>query len=49
MGRPVVNSNGNYRKGIHKTRKDKRMFSNTAGMTHELNMRRNPMRGGYRL
>ena len=29
--------------------KDRRVFSSTAGMTNGLNLRANPMRGGYRL
>lgn len=49
MGKPIVNVHGNYRKDAGRAGKDKRVFSNTAGMTHELNLRRNPMRGGYRL
>lgn len=30
-------------------RKDRKVFSHTAGMTNAKNMRVNPMRGGYRL
>lgn len=29
--------------------RDKRKFSRTAGMTHKVNLRATPMRGGFRM
>ena len=46
---PVVNANGNYRKDAGSSRRDGKYFSRTAGMSHELNTRKSPMRGGYRI
>ena len=48
-GRPVVSSNGGYRKKVKSSRRDKRDFSATAGMTNGVNLRSNPLRGGIRL
>lgn len=49
MRRPVVNVHGNFRKDAGSPRRDGKRFSRSAGMTHGLNLRRPPMRGGYRL
>lgn len=46
---PVVSANRSYRKDAGNPRRDKKRFSRTAGMTHKLNTRATPMRGGYRL
>lgn len=48
-GRPVVSSTGSSRHDAGSPRRDQNRFSRTAGMTHELNTRRFPVRGGYRL
>lgn len=47
--RPVVNDRGGFRKDAGSSRNDQRYFSKTAGMSHNLNVRKEPMRGGYRL
>lgn len=47
--KPVVNVHGNYRKDAGSPRRDKKVFSKTAGMTHRLNISTSPMRGGERL
>lgn len=38
-----------FRKRIRNKRRDRKVFSRTAGMTEKKNLRQNPMRGGYRL
>lgn len=48
-GRPVINDYRNSRRDAGSPRRDKRGFSRSAGMTHSLNMRFTPVRGGYRL
>lgn len=48
-GRIVKNNMNSSRKSISGVSKDKRVFSRTADGVHHLNLRANPMRGGYRL
>lgn len=49
LRRPVVNDRGSSRSGAGSPRRDQRYFSKTAGMSHGINTRKDPMRGGYRL
>lgn len=44
---PVVG--GGSRHAVGSARKDQKYFSKTGGMSHNVNLRRIPMRGGYRL
>lgn len=49
LRRPIVNDRGSFRKDVGSSRRDQSYFSNTAGMSHVINTRKDPMRGGYRL
>lgn len=46
---PVKNDRGSSRKDAGSSRRDQKYFSKTAGMTHGINLRKAPMRGGYRI
>lgn len=48
-GKPQVNVYGNYRKRVTNKRADKKGFTKSAGYTNAINLRREPMRGGFRL
>lgn len=47
-GKPVVHANKHYRSRM-RPGKDRKTFSRSADMTNDINMRKSPMRGGYRL